>query len=269
MVPAGLVVAALLLAGCSSGPVTSKLSPAATSIAPSTASSIAISPVASAAPSIPTLPSPAASSATPGGCPVPNGGECRGPLAAGTYSTVTFGPTITYTVPAGWANVEDLPGNFSLLPPGGTVAGINAGTSDFIGVYTSVAADGSDCTAQPAQGVGLSASAIAQALATRPGLASTAPEATTVGGLKGLVLDVKLKKGGTKQACPGGVPHVALIVGVSPSDLEHANRWCLHPPSLFPQHGQRVLAIEIDDSTGGKHLDGYDVVVRSLKFGLT
>jgi hypothetical protein len=28
--------------------------------------------------------------------------------------TVTFSPAITYTVPAGWTNGEDLPGNFLL-----------------------------------------------------------------------------------------------------------------------------------------------------------
>ena len=33
----------------------------------------------------------------------------------GTYTTVSFMPAITYTVPAGWANGEDLPGNFQLL----------------------------------------------------------------------------------------------------------------------------------------------------------
>jgi hypothetical protein len=121
---ASLVVAALLLAGCSITPVASNVSSAGTSVAPATASAIGGSPLASTSSSAPALPSAAVSSATPAGCPNPDGGQCLGPIAAGTYSTVVFGPTITYTVPAGWANYEDLPGNFLLIPPGGDFAGI-------------------------------------------------------------------------------------------------------------------------------------------------
>lgn len=56
---------------------------------------------------------------------------------------------------------------------------------------------------------------------------------------------------------------------MSPSDLEHAIVGAFTFRLYFLNTASGVLAIEIDDSTGGKHLDGYDVVVRSLKFGLT
>ncbi len=49
------------------------------------------------------------------GCPNPHGGSCLGNLDPGTYSTSVFDPKITYTVPAGWTNFEDLPGNFWLF----------------------------------------------------------------------------------------------------------------------------------------------------------
>src|SRR6266550_6198677 len=58
-------------------------------------------------------------------CPNGNGGKCLGPVEAGTYSTVEFRPQITYRVPSGWANYEDLPGNFLLVPPGGNLPGVD------------------------------------------------------------------------------------------------------------------------------------------------
>ncbi len=44
------------------------------------------------------------------------------------------------TVPAGWANYEDLYGNFLLVPRRGTLKGVNADTGDFIGVFRSAPA---------------------------------------------------------------------------------------------------------------------------------
>ncbi len=64
------------------------------------------------------------------------------------YTTTMFEPTLTYSVPEGWSNMEDLPGNFLLLPPGSTLEGVNAGTSDYLGVYTSVVPPG-HCNGEP------------------------------------------------------------------------------------------------------------------------
>src|SRR5580765_9003049 len=67
------------------------------------------------------------------GCPNPNGGACLGPMAAGQHTTTRFQPQLTYTVPSGWSNLEDYVGNYLLVPPGVTLAGLQAETSDFIG----------------------------------------------------------------------------------------------------------------------------------------
>lgn len=115
---------------------------------------------AATSPSTSLTPMRSPSSAQRPSCPNGDGGDCLGPLSAGTYTTVTFHPRITYTVPAGWSNFEDLPGNFLLVPPGGTLTGVNDNTSDFVGVYASIAADAADCSGKLAPGVGLSASAI-------------------------------------------------------------------------------------------------------------
>src|SRR6476659_4891283 len=47
-------------------------------------------------------------------CPNSHGGTCLGTIPAGTYTTTTFRPPITYTIPQRWTNGEDLPGNFLL-----------------------------------------------------------------------------------------------------------------------------------------------------------
>ena len=156
-------------------------------------------------------------------CPNPEGQACLGELVAGTYTTMIFTPTLTYTVPAGWSNLEDMPGNFLLVPPRGNLPGVNADTSDFIGVYSSVAAaDG--CPFHEAPDVERSPSGIAGWMARNPGLAITNRHDVVIGGLKGVVFDIKLAKGWTK-ACPytHGTPLVPLIVGVGLSGLEHGS----------------------------------------------
>lgn len=248
---------ALVLAGCEGASISpsNSVPPVATQPAANSTS------VASASASPTATPRPV--------CPVPDGGTCLGSLAAGTYVTGLFEPTMDYTVPTGWQNLEDLRGNFSLLPPGGTAAGVNAGTSDYLGVFTSVAADAADCTAAPAAGVDVTAGAIAHALATRPGLTATAPKAVTVSGHAGFVLDVRLAKGWKSAACPVTMPNVPLLVGVSPSDFEHAILGTVVIRIYLFDNGNQVLGIEVDDVTGGSRLDAYDVVVRALRFAST
>jgi hypothetical protein len=70
-------------------------------------------------------------------CSNSDGGVCLGRLRGSLYQTVTFKPQIRYGVPSGWANYEDTPGNFLLVPPGYDLKGVNAGTSDFIGISPS------------------------------------------------------------------------------------------------------------------------------------
>ncbi len=162
------------------------------------------------------------SSSPSSSCPNGEGGKCLGPLGAGTYTTVEFRPKLTYRVPTGWANYEDLAGNFLLVPPGGNLPGVNT-TSDFIGIYASIAADAQDCSGRPASGVGLSFSDIASWVTRQPGLSTTQPQQVVIGGLHGEVLDVRMTNGWTK-AChyPGGTqPVVPLIVGIGTSGLDH------------------------------------------------
>jgi hypothetical protein len=216
-------------------------------------------------------PTPGSSSPSPSPteCPNPdNGGACLGPIAAGTYTTTKFEPAITYTVPSGWANFEDLVGNFLLVPPGGNLPGVDADTSDFIGVYAAIAAP-NGCKEGAAPGVGLKVADIAHWMTQNPGLDTTEPRSIAVGGLKGVVLDVRMAPG-WKKTCSyaeDGHPLVPILVGSLATYLDH-NVSGRHATRLYLlDNDGATLAIEVVDISGGSHLAGYSTVVQTMRFG--
>jgi hypothetical protein len=197
---------------------------------------------------------PTGTSSPAGGCPNPHGGTCLGPLGAGTYTTTLFLPTLTYRVASGWANYEDLHGNFLLLPPGQALEGVDAGTSDYISVFTQIAAQEPDCSGPSPES---SPTAIAATIAGRPELKVTKPRQASVGGLDGVVLDIAL----AEDASP-----TCLIVGVPPSEFDHGVIPGLKIRLYLLRH-EGTLAIEVDDVSGGKNLDSYSRVVEQFQFG--
>ena len=214
-------------------------------------------------------PQPATESASPPPeCPNPEGQACLGELVPGTYTTGVFTPTLTYTVPSGWSNLQDTPGSFLLVPSRGNLPGVNADTSDFIGVYSTICAP-NGCDPGTAPGVGLSVPAIARWMAHNPGLTITDRHDVTIGGLKGVVLDVMMSQGWTKGCWYSrGEPIVPLITGVGlASGLDH---------NIGPGRATRLyllgnavgtLAIEVVDVSGGGHLNSYSSVVETMEFG--
>jgi hypothetical protein len=232
--------------------------------------SSASSPVPSATASESTPPTSASPTATrPPLCPVSYRGPCLGPLSAGTDTTLQFQPQITYTVPDGWGNWEDQPDNFLLIPPGFSFHSDDSGGSDGIGIYASIAAANTDCQATEQPGVEHTAAALAAEFAQRPGLAATTPRPVTVGGLKGLVLDVRLAAGWTKTCFYSpGQPVVPLIRGASPdSDLDSPIGPGIVMRLYLLDHAGATMAVEVGDNSGGTHLDAYSKVVDQLKFG--
>src|SRR6476620_612891 len=134
------------------------------------------------------------------GCPNPEGGACLGALAAGQHTTTRFRPQLTYTVPAGWSNIEDYEGNYLLAPPGVTLEGLQAETSDFIGVAANaVLADDCDFHAPP--GVASTPSAFTAWLRSHAGFSTSNAHPALVGGLRGEVLDLRVAHGWTRT-CP-------------------------------------------------------------------
>jgi hypothetical protein len=198
-------------------------------------------------------------------------GNCLGLLSAGSYSTTSFSPSITYTVPdTGWSNGEDRTGIFVLLAPGEGFAGVEADTSDWIGVFRSVgvAAAGCDETVEP--GV-ISAQAMTDWFTRQPGLVVTKPQPTSVGGLSGLMIDLSLARGWT-ETCPlpfPDVPLVNLLIGTGPSEglgvLAEAS-WTTRLYLL--DYDDDNIAIYVMDHPGGLSLEDYDAVVRTIQFDL-
>jgi hypothetical protein len=208
-------------------------------------------------------------SSVPAACPNPHGGACLGPLEPGTYRTSEFWTPITYTVPDGWANFEDLPGNFLLVPPGGSLDGVDAGTSDYVGVAMGVAV-AAECEERPAMGVGTTADAMAAELGSREGLVVTEPVPVEVGGLSGVMIDIDLD-----PALTGGcfVPELSgtmwpLIIGRGPASLHHVQGPTFTTRLYLLDHGSTNVVIEVSDNVASPgSLADYEPVIDALVFG--
>jgi hypothetical protein len=231
------------------------------------------SPVASVAPPPTTTAATTESpSFTPAVCPNPEGGPefntCLGDLEAGTYHTKTFRPSLTYSVPAGWSNQEDFLGNFLLIPPGGDLAGVNPGTSDYLGVYTSVVAPGL-CTGDPSTKIAPTFDGLVGFLTSHPRLTVTNMHNASVGGLRGLVMDIEMssKKG---DGCSDG-NYVDVYAGTPPSDLIHGVIPDYRLRVYLLHNGKHTLAIEVADAPrGSRYKDWFaaaDEVIDSFTFG--
>jgi hypothetical protein len=129
-------------------------------------------------------------------------------LPAGTYTSAAFQPPVTFTIPAGWLISADSEHYFGLRPA----------VSDLVGVFLFrgpvAASQDPACPDSPAEGVAMSSSALGAWIGSLPGLAVSPPELVTVGGLRGMAIDVQIAAGWT-QSCPyaGGLPAVPLFVG--------------------------------------------------------
>lgn len=152
-------------------------------------------------------------------CPNPHGGVCLGRLRAGTHATEAFTPSLTYTVPGGWTNDEDLPGNVLLSRVDDPQEGDWGGS--YVGVYQNVRAPAL-CGEDAEPGVGVSSSELAAWYRTVPGLQITREAPASVGGLSGIVLDLKIWDGWTSPCPLDGVIHaVPVIIGGGVSQLHH------------------------------------------------
>ncbi|OUM39948.1 LamG domain-containing protein [Arthrobacter sedimenti] len=152
-------------------------------------------------------------------CPNPHGGVCLGTLAAGTYATTSFEPIFSYTVPEGWTNREDLPGNMLLQRVDDPEERFWGGS--YIGVYQNVRAPAL-CVEKAQDGVGTSAAEIASWYHTVPGLEIVREAPASVGGLSGIALDFRVSDE-WRSTCPlEGTMHVApVIIGGGVSELHH------------------------------------------------
>jgi hypothetical protein len=245
-------VLTLVVAGCSSGTPTP--TPSAGSSATSQPTT---SPPASATP-LPII----------GATCTPNANDaCLGNLAAGTQSSVLFAPRITFDNPGGWFNHADSAGEYVLIAPGAKPKASEFGAVDWIAFEANVTLTPEGCDPQTPFDASKSATDIAAWMAGRSNLTTTSPRPVSVGGLTGVVLDVRLADNALVECLP--LPGVFLVHGLPPSD--GYDQLILAGTAMrfyFFDHGDDVLMIEIDDVSGGDRLDEFSAVLDTVSFGL-
>jgi hypothetical protein len=133
---------------------------------------------------------------------------CIGNLEAGTYQSSFFEPlpegqwqarfgALSYSVPDGWANYLDSPNSYGLTTQAdyaatpGTECYDCPGTRDAVTVLGDPGPATLDCLETMVEGVGTSASALANWLFSHPGLVATEPQSVTVGGRPATSLEVE------------------------------------------------------------------------------
>jgi hypothetical protein len=163
--------------------------------------------------------------------------------------------------------MEDLPGNFLLLPPGRDLGGVDAGTADYLGVYRGATVAAADCESAAMPGVGLRPKAIATALRRRPGLDTSRPHKVSVGGLRGLVMDIR-QSPGTKAGCTveGGLTIVPLFIGVGPASVEHAQVPGLRTRLYVLANGKSNIILEASDVATDTDRFEFEPVISSFDF---
>jgi len=185
-------------------------------------------------------------------------------LAPGTYTSVAFQPAVTYTVPAGWRVDEDVASHFALQPVDSEVVGIHLFRDPL------AASQDPACLAIPEPGVGTLSLEIATWIRGLPGIIASSPRMATVGGLRGVELDVALNTGWTASCSyANGIPTVPLFVGEGGS-----LRWTIAGNerlrlSLLDVPGGGTVVVDID-AFDGTQMDGLLVaaspIVQSFSF---
>lgn len=204
-------------------------------------------------------------------CPDPHGGLCLGTLTAGTYSTQSFSPALTYTVPEGWTNREDLPGNFLLSRVEDPDEGPWGGS--YIGVYQNVRAPAL-CSEEAQPGVGTSAADLTAWYRTVPGLEIVAEAPVTMGGLSGTALDFRVSDDWKSQCPLDGVIHaVPIIIGGGTSDLHHVMGAPLEMRLILLDWKDGNVAIEVTSVRAQQNLTDYlgkasaSTIIDTFTFG--
>jgi len=172
----------------------------------------------------------ASTAATPAPTPVPTPPPA---LAPGTYTSAAFQPAVTYTVPSGWRVAQDSSNYFALQPVNSEITGIHFFRDPL------AASQDPTCPTTAEPGVGTLSLELATWIRGLPGMVASSPRMVTVGGLRGVELDLALNTGWT-ASCPfaNGVPTVPLFVGADGS-----LRWVVA--------GNERLRLDLLDVPGG------------------
>ncbi len=154
------------------------------------------SPSPSVAPSL--APAPTAAWDSGGRC-----GQvgCGGPQTAGTYTSRSLHPPVTYTLTSDWVNLRDWPDFFMLYPdtPANRALAAADSYAPYILILRPVSVSPSRGCAgdEPSDANEVDAAEFVEYLTAQDGLATSEPVAVTIGGLDGQQIDVGLTEGWT------------------------------------------------------------------------
>jgi len=133
---------------------------------------------------------------------------CGGPLKAGTYTSKSLNPAVTYTLTADWVNLRDGPDFFQLYPdtPANRVLAVAGQYPPHILILPVTMVSPSAACAGPSLSdeTEVDAARFVEFLTTRANLATTGPVPVTVGGLTGQQIDASIEPGWT--GCLPGSP---------------------------------------------------------------
>lgn len=198
-------------------------------------------------------------------------GGCFGDLEAGTYPSQYVAPrlgpsdpwtpswgSISYTVPAGWANSADWPHTLTLTPASNYALETKDGPPDGQFHELDVLVDPHGNLPTPGCGRSIDANAPATVdgllgwLATQPSLSTTKPTAVTVDGHPGKWVDVQLAPTWT-QSCTGGPSEPVSTFLAYPVD--GADPWTI---SVAGRERIRLILVDLDGRTIAVLIDSSD-----------
>ncbi len=127
---------------------------------------------------------------------------CGGPLRAGSYTSRSLNPAVTYTLHTDWVNVRDWPEFFQLYPdtPANRMLAAAGQYPPHIVILpgpTTVSPSAACAEDAPSDRTEVDAARFVEFLTTRENLATTGPVPVTVGGLTGQQIDASLEPGWT------------------------------------------------------------------------
>ena len=199
--------------------------------------------------------------------PVYNG-TCKGEVSAGSHSSESFRPKLTYTVPLGWVNYTDHAGVYGLTPPGGDYTMAGRGGSDSVLVVGSVATSNGRCA--DGHGTVSTPEGFVAWLRREPGVAPFVARQVLIGGLAGVVVDLRMPSG-FRLTCPWsqGMPAQQILSGLPPAPSDLIDGLIPRPMVmrlyLLHYHGG-TIGIDIIDLKDDERLEQYTDVVKTFKF---
>ena len=196
--------------------------------------------------------------------PSPTGSPSAVPTLK-TTTTSMFQPTLSVEAPADWT-VNDGDRTMGLGAPAGSAdAGGNIGIMS--GPF--VQFDDRQCENRAPAGVGTTVDEVVATLVADPRLLATEPQAVTIGGRPGQMVDVQLAQDWTGTCTWGAGMPAALILSATDTGPAYGLRGAERGRFIFLDIEGSVVAIDIgvgDGSTFDAFVDSAQPIVESLQF---